>query len=273
VGPSPGRHRPDKGPSQNLRAIADRKGVYVDDLTVTISRPRHEKLIAEVRGTGARIKLTSDDGDVSRGHRHLFSRDGRTADGHRRAPEGVIAARPPCMGGDCRGGSPRGTTGDRAARRRWAIRREEVFEVRRWPRARLFAATGVTSGDFLRGSGSSRVARRPTRCDALEEPYHSLHPSPELRSSTSRTSRRLDSRLEDPRLNRWQSGACVKLALEGQWETVRSIGHMRALSRSNRGRRDAGRVPRCVVQELCALSEFVRKSKAVRVGIAAGPTP
>src|SRR5437868_4378722 len=40
-----------KTPSQNLRSIADRKGVYVDDLTVIIlSRPRHEKLIAEVRG-------------------------------------------------------------------------------------------------------------------------------------------------------------------------------------------------------------------------------
>ena len=47
------------------RAIADRKGVYVDDLTVIIlSRPRHEKLIAEVRQTGARIKLIGD-GDVS----------------------------------------------------------------------------------------------------------------------------------------------------------------------------------------------------------------
>src|SRR2546425_71831 len=58
-----------KGPSQNLRAIADRKGVYVDDLTVIIlNRPRHEKLIAEVRGTGARIKLIGA-GDFLRGVR------------------------------------------------------------------------------------------------------------------------------------------------------------------------------------------------------------
>src|SRR5437016_8413688 len=66
VGPSArGAIDLNKGPSQNLRAIADRKGVYVDDLTVIIlNRPRHEKLIAEVRGTGARIKLIGD-GDVS----------------------------------------------------------------------------------------------------------------------------------------------------------------------------------------------------------------
>jgi len=52
-------------PLQNLRAIADKKGVYIEDLTVIIlSRPRHEKLIADVRQTGARIKLIGD-GDVS----------------------------------------------------------------------------------------------------------------------------------------------------------------------------------------------------------------
>ena len=39
-------------PLQNLRAIADKKGVYIEDLTVIIlSRPRHEKLIADVRQT------------------------------------------------------------------------------------------------------------------------------------------------------------------------------------------------------------------------------
>src|SRR5258708_31781603 len=66
VGPSAkGAIDIEKSPSQNLRAIADRKGVYVDDLTVIIlNRPRHEKLIAEVRATGARIKLIGD-GDVT----------------------------------------------------------------------------------------------------------------------------------------------------------------------------------------------------------------
>jgi len=44
-----------KTPTQNLRVIADRKGFYVDDLTVIIlNRARHEQLIAEVRAAGVR---------------------------------------------------------------------------------------------------------------------------------------------------------------------------------------------------------------------------
>src|SRR6185295_5548404 len=55
----------DKSPSDNLRMLADAKGVYVADLTVaTLDRPRHEQLIDEVRRAGARVKLLSD-GDVA----------------------------------------------------------------------------------------------------------------------------------------------------------------------------------------------------------------
>src|SRR5207245_11225196 len=82
-----------KSPSQNLRAIADRKGVYVDDLTVIIlNRPRHEKLVAEVRATGARIKLIGD-GDVSAAIATCFPETGvYVLMGIGGAPEGVIAA-------------------------------------------------------------------------------------------------------------------------------------------------------------------------------------
>src|SRR6202171_5559728 len=82
-----------KSPSQNLRAIADRKGVYVDDLTVIIlNRPRHEKLIAEVRATGARIKLIGD-GDVAAAIATCFPETGvDVLMGTGGAPEGVIAA-------------------------------------------------------------------------------------------------------------------------------------------------------------------------------------
>src|SRR5437763_1842481 len=55
----------DRSPTENLRALADAKGVYVEDLTVVIlDRPRHTRLIEEVRRAGARIKLISS-GDVS----------------------------------------------------------------------------------------------------------------------------------------------------------------------------------------------------------------
>src|SRR4029453_11856819 len=55
----------DRSPTENLRAVAEARGVYVADLTVAIlDRPRHEKLIEEVRRAGARVKLLRD-GDVA----------------------------------------------------------------------------------------------------------------------------------------------------------------------------------------------------------------
>jgi len=49
----------------NLRAVAEARGLYVADLTVAIlDRPRHEKIIEEVRRAGARVKLLQD-GDVA----------------------------------------------------------------------------------------------------------------------------------------------------------------------------------------------------------------
>src|SRR5208337_5527986 len=57
----------DRSPSENLKALAEAKNVYVEDLRVAIlDRPRHEKLIAEVRRAGAGIKLLSA-GDLSAG--------------------------------------------------------------------------------------------------------------------------------------------------------------------------------------------------------------
>src|SRR5213076_269786 len=106
VGPSArGAIDIEKSPSQNLRAIADRKGVYVDDLTVIIlNRPRHEKLVSEVRATGARFKLIGD-GDVSAAISTCFPETGvDVLMGIGGAPEGVIAeAAIRCMGGDMQG--------------------------------------------------------------------------------------------------------------------------------------------------------------------------
>src|SRR5256885_15448696 len=49
----------------NLRAIAQSLGRRVEDLVVMVlDRPRHEKLIGEIRSSGARIRLIGD-GDLS----------------------------------------------------------------------------------------------------------------------------------------------------------------------------------------------------------------
>src|SRR5919199_1301433 len=94
-----------RSPTQNLRAVADKKGVYVEDLTVIIlNRPRHDKLIAEVRQSGARIKLIGD-GDVSAAIATCFVETGvDVLMGIGGAPEGVIAAAAlRCCGGDMQG--------------------------------------------------------------------------------------------------------------------------------------------------------------------------
>jgi fructose-1,6-bisphosphatase II len=144
-----------KSPSQNLRAIADKKGVYVDDLTVIIlNRTRHEKLIAEVRSTGARIKLIGD-GDVSAAIATCFPETGvDVLMGIGGAPEGVIAAAAlRCCGGDMQGRlAPRNDKEIERAQKMGIKDVKAVFALEQLAKGHvIFAATGVTSGDFLRG--------------------------------------------------------------------------------------------------------------------------
>jgi fructose-1,6-bisphosphatase II len=156
VGPSAkGAIDIEKSPSQNLRAIADRKGVYVDDLTVIIlNRPRHEKLIAEVRATGARIKLIGD-GDVSAAISTCFPETGvDVLMGIGGAPEGVIAAAAlRCCGGDMQGRlKPRNEKEIERAKKMGIPDINRVWQLEEMAKGHvIFAATGVTSGDFLKG--------------------------------------------------------------------------------------------------------------------------
>ena len=91
--------------TENLQAVADAKGESVRDVTaVILDRPRHEELIAEVRATGARIRLIQD-GDVAGAISTAWPDSG--ADillGIGGTPEGVItAAALKCMGGEQHG--------------------------------------------------------------------------------------------------------------------------------------------------------------------------
>ena len=69
----------------NLRAIARSLGRQVEDLVVIVlDRPRHEKLIDDIRATGARIRLIGD-GDLSAGIAAAVVGQRRArGDGHRR---------------------------------------------------------------------------------------------------------------------------------------------------------------------------------------------
>ena len=89
-------------PAERVRALARAKGVDASDITVCIlERPRHEDLIAQVRATGAAIRLITD-GDVA-GVIHCAEPELTGIDiymGSGGAPEGVLAAAAlKCMGG------------------------------------------------------------------------------------------------------------------------------------------------------------------------------
>lgn len=145
----------DRSPTENLKALAEAKSAKVSELVVCIlDRPRHEKLIAEVRAAGARIMLISD-GDVS----------------------GVIATAEPDAGVDVymgSGGAPEGVLAAAALRSiggfmqgRLLFRNDDEKEraarcgIRDLDRKYglldmasgdvMFAATGVTGGPMLQG--------------------------------------------------------------------------------------------------------------------------
>ena len=145
----------DKSPTDNLKAIAHAKGVYVEDLTaVVLDRERHEKLIAELRKAGARVKLISD-GDVSAAISACMQDTGiDVLFGSGGAPEGVLAAAAlRCLGGDFQGRLQFRNDGERDRaksmgitdlNKKWGLLDLAKGDV-------MFAATGVTSGDLLKG--------------------------------------------------------------------------------------------------------------------------
>jgi fructose-1,6-bisphosphatase class II len=92
----------DASVSENLRAIARSLERDVEDLVVIVlDRPRHEKLIADIRATGARIRLISD-GDLSAGIAAAVVGSGvHAVMGTGGAPEGVLtAAAMRCLNGE-----------------------------------------------------------------------------------------------------------------------------------------------------------------------------
>jgi fructose-1,6-bisphosphatase class II len=145
----------DRSATENLRALAEAKRVYVEDLTVMIlDRPRHAGLIDEVRRAGARIKLVSD-GDVAAAlatTRPEVGIDMLLGTGG--APQGVLgAAALKCLGGDMQGRlRPRHERDRRVLQERGFDAPSRKFTLDELaPGPVMFAATGVTSGDYLRG--------------------------------------------------------------------------------------------------------------------------
>lgn len=145
----------DASPTENLQRVAAAKKCYVDDLTVVIlDRPRHDKIVSEIRKAGARIHLISD-GDVAPAIAAAV--DGSGVDmlmGIGGAPEGVLAAAAlKCMGGDMQGRLVFMNNHEKERAVMMGITDfDRVYTAEDMARGNVFfAATGVTSGDLLRG--------------------------------------------------------------------------------------------------------------------------
>jgi fructose-1,6-bisphosphatase class II len=145
----------DKTPTENLDALAEAKGCAVEDLTVIILyRPRHEALIKEVRQAGARIRLIGD-GDVSAAIATTKPETGiDLLMGIGGAPEGVLAAAAlRCVGGDMQGRLKPRNEGEVERAKKMGIKDiNKKFSIEDLAAGDvMFAATGVTDGDYLQG--------------------------------------------------------------------------------------------------------------------------
>jgi fructose-1,6-bisphosphatase II len=142
--------------AENLARIARARGTRVADLTVTVlDRPRHEDIINQVRAAGARIQLIVD-GDVAAAiHAAMEQYDATDVYiGTGGAPEAVLAAAAlKCVGGQmlCRIW-PR-TDDERAKLLADGVDLKRIYTVDDLVRGEnvSFAATGITTGDLLRG--------------------------------------------------------------------------------------------------------------------------
>lgn len=145
----------DKSVTDNICAIAAAKGVEPSEIIACVlDRPRHEKLIAELRSLGCGVVLIGD-GDVA-GVIATTDPD-TTIDvymGQGGAPEGVLAcAALRCVGGQFKGRLLFRNDDERSRARKWGItdldKQYDLSELAKGDC--IFAATGVTDGSLLAG--------------------------------------------------------------------------------------------------------------------------
>jgi len=140
----------------NLKAIARSLGRSVQDLVIIVlDRPRHEKLIADIRRAGARIKLIGD-GDLSAGVTAAVRRTNvHAVMGIGGAPEGVLAAAAlRCLNGGMQARLVPTKPGQEERMKAMGITDpKRIYTERELAPGPdiLFVATGVTDGNFMRG--------------------------------------------------------------------------------------------------------------------------
>jgi len=157
VGPScKGAVELDAPVEDNLRSIAKRLDRDLDDLVVIVlDRPRHKRLIDDIRATGARIRLIGD-GDLSAGISAAVRGTGvHCVMGTGGAPEGVLtAAALRCLNGQILARLVVDTPEKQERLAKMGVKdAKRIYDTEDLAPGRriIFAATGVTEGNLLRG--------------------------------------------------------------------------------------------------------------------------
>jgi len=157
----------EKSPTENVKALAKAKGVKPNEIIACVlDRPRHEKLIAELRAIGCGIMLIPD-GDVA--GVIAVTNPETTIDiymGSGGAPEGVLAAAAlRCVGGQFQGRLLFRNDDEKARAKRWGVTDlDRIYHLHDLVKGdAIFAATGVTDGSLLEG-----VKRRKGGCITTE---------------------------------------------------------------------------------------------------------
>jgi fructose-1,6-bisphosphatase class II len=146
----------DATPEHNLRAIAKRLNRDVEDLVVTVlDRPRHEKLIEDIRKAGARIRLIGD-GDLSAGISAAVIGTGiHAVMGTGGAPEGVLtAAALRCLNGQILARLVTSKPEHLERLSQMGVKDpKRIYDTQDLAPGKklIFACTGVTEGNLLRG--------------------------------------------------------------------------------------------------------------------------
>ncbi|MHB9880097.1 class II fructose-bisphosphatase [Pacificimonas sp. ICDLI1SI03] len=145
----------DKSVRENVEALAKEKGVKpADIIACVLDRPRHEKMIAELREIGCGIQLIPD-GDVA-GVIAVTDPD-TTIDiymGQGGAPEGVLAAAAlRCVGGQMQGRLVFRNDDEKRRAAKWGIEDlDRIYTMHDMAKGDvIFAAAGVTDGSLLDG--------------------------------------------------------------------------------------------------------------------------
>ncbi|MET0250478.1 MAG: class II fructose-bisphosphatase [Sphingobium sp.] len=145
----------DKSVRENVEAVAAAKGVPSGDIVVCVlDRPRHEKIIAELRAMGCGVHLIPD-GDVAGVIAVTNPATGIDIYmGSGGAPEGVLAcAALRCVGGQFKGRLIFRNDEEKARARKWGITDlDKIYDLKELAKGDcIFAATGVTDGSLLAG--------------------------------------------------------------------------------------------------------------------------